>query len=62
MKQVIIHSHPYFDLQFSLADAPDRIQQSRVAGEDTPGDLRPGDQVTLHFVMGMVVKVEKADP
>ena len=61
VKQVIIHGHPYFDLQFSLAEAPDRVQQSRVAGEDTPRDLQPGDRVILHFVMGMVVKVEKVE-
>jgi hypothetical protein len=40
-------------------DPEQELRHSRVGNEAMPRDLSPGDQVTMHYLMGMVTQITK---
>lgn len=59
VRLVDIHGDRYVDLHVALDDtAPGQAPQTgRVPASDCPGSLRPGDRVSVRFVMGVMTKV-----
>lgn len=59
VRPVDIHGDRYVDLHVALDDAePGKAPQTgRVPVSDCPADLRPGDRVSVRFVMGVMTKV-----
>lgn len=52
-----IHGQKYYDILYELEGG--ELGKARVGPEVIYSDPRVGDRVVLHFVMGMVIKVEK---
>ncbi len=58
---VSIHGQPYYDLYYQLSgDQEDQPRVARIGTESVYPDPKPGDRVRLHFVMNVVVRVERA--
>jgi len=59
VRTVDIHGDRYVDLTVSLdgAGSGDAPSVGRVPASECPPDLRPGDRVTVRFVMGVMTKV-----
>lgn len=62
VRPLAIHGSPYCDVYFQLADQPEgQIISGRIGTESIYLDARFGDRVTLHFVMNLLVRVERAE-
>jgi len=59
VRPVDIHGDRYVDLTVALdgAGPGDAPNTGRVPASECPPDLRPGDRVTVRFVMGVMTKV-----
>jgi hypothetical protein len=59
LRPVDIHGDRYVDVHVALDDAePGRAPQTgRVSASECPADLKPGDRVTVRFVMGVMTRV-----
>jgi hypothetical protein len=53
-----IHGQKYYDILYELEGG--ERGKARLGPEVIYADPKSGDRVVLHFVMGMVTKVEKA--
>lgn len=65
VQPVSIHGQISLDVYFVNPDEPDgQVSLARIGPEATPGHLEPGDLVVLHYMLGVVTKIEKpaADP
>lgn len=57
-----ISIHGQISLDVFWTDPEDleaEIRHARVGGEDAPRDLAPGDRITLHYLMGMVTRIDR---
>jgi len=62
VRPVAIHGSPYYDVLFQLAGhAEAHIGSGRIGTESIYANARSGDVVKLHFVMNLLVRVERAD-
>ncbi len=62
VRPVAIHGSPYCDVYFQLAgQAEGQIGSGRIGTESIYANARSGDMVKLHFVMNLLVRVERAD-
>ncbi len=52
-----IHGQKYYDILYELEGR--ELGKARLGPEVIYADPKVGDRVMLHFVMGMVIKVEK---
>lgn len=57
---VSIHGDRYVDLEIALDDSPERPVTGRVPASECPADLAAGERIAARFVMGVVVRVERA--
>ena len=55
---VLIHGAKFYDLTFALDASPTRARKSRLGAESVYENPMPGDEVTLHMVLGQVTQVE----
>ncbi len=61
LRPLAIHGSPFYDVYFQLADRPTgQIASGRIGTESMYPEAKPGDRVKLHFVMNVLVRVEKA--
>lgn len=58
-RPIDVHGDRYVDLHVALDEAePGKAPKTgRLSASDCPADLRPGDRVTVRFVMGVMTKV-----
>lgn len=62
VQPVSIHGQISLDVYFVEADNPDgQVSLARVGEESVPRGLEAGDWVTLHYVLGVVTQITKAD-
>ena len=62
IQPVSIHGQISLDVYFTLPDDPDgAVAVARVGNESVPRDLEPGDQVDLHYLLGVVTAVTKRE-
>ena len=55
-----IHGQVSLDIWWMDPEDPEQeLRHARVGDEAVPRDLAAGDKVTLHYLMGMVTKVER---
>ena len=55
-----IHGQVSLDIWWMDPEDPEQeLRHSRVGDEAVPRDLAAGDKVTLHYLMGMVTKVDR---
>jgi hypothetical protein len=54
-----LHGERYYHLFYSLAESPEQVAEARVAHDAIHAPPQPGDAVRIHFMMGVVMKVEK---
>ena len=60
LQPVSIHGQVSIDVFWMDPDDPEQeLRHARVGDEAAPRDLAVGDRVTLHYVMGMVVKITR---
>ncbi|MBI2845521.1 MAG: hypothetical protein HYX86_03135 [Chloroflexi bacterium] len=59
VRQVEIHGQRYFDMAISPQAQPEQVLEARLGPESAYPDPQPGDRVRVHFMMRMVVRVEK---
>jgi hypothetical protein len=60
IQPVSIHGQVSLDIYFRDPDDPDgQPSRARVGQESVPRSLEPGDQVELHYVVGVVTHVTK---
>ena len=62
IQPVSIHGQLSLDVYFVDADEPNgQTSLARLGQESVPRALEPGDWVTLHYVLGVVTHITKAD-
>ena len=54
-----IHGQTWFRLYFSLADDPETIHQAQLPADAVDQGLKPGDPVTITYLLKTVMKVER---
>lgn len=60
IQPISIHGQVSLDVSFIDPEAVDEeIRHARVGDETVPRDMAPGDTVTLHYVLGSVIKITK---
>jgi hypothetical protein len=59
VQPVSIHGQVSLDVSWVDPDSPEDVRHSRVGSESVPRHMEVGDQVTLHFLMGMVTEITK---
>jgi hypothetical protein len=60
VQPVSIHGQLSLDVYFVDPDEPDgQVSLARIGPEATPRNLEAGDRVTLHYLLGVVTKIEK---
>ena len=60
IQPISIHGQISLDVFWSDPEDPEsEIRHARVGNESAPRDLAPGDQVTLHYLMGSVTEITK---
>ncbi len=61
IQPISIHGQVSLDILWTDPDDPEEeLRHARVGDEAVPKNLAPGDQVVLHYLMGMVTQVTKA--
>jgi hypothetical protein len=60
VQRYLIHGTPYFRAYFSLPDAPDEIQQCQLPFDAFDETLKPGDAITITFLLKTVMRIERA--
>jgi len=61
VQQVDIHGARFWDIAYHLDAAPGETRQGRIGLESAYDAPAPGDKVTLHQVLGVLTKIEKAE-
>lgn len=60
VQPVSIHGQISLDVYFVDPDEPDgQVSLARIGPEATPRSLEAGDRVTLHYLLGVVTRIEK---
>ena len=55
-----IHGQVSLDIFWQDPEDPEQeIRHARVGDDAVPRDMQPGDNVTLHYLMGMVTRITK---
>jgi hypothetical protein len=55
-----IHGQVSLDVFWMDPEDPEsEIRHARVGSESAPGNLAPGDRITLHYLMGTVTHIER---
>ncbi|NWG20379.1 MAG: hypothetical protein HXY39_08605 [Chloroflexi bacterium] len=54
---VDIHGTRFYDLTFSLTDAPEQIQRARIGIEDAYPDPAAGDMISVSYLMNVVIGI-----
>jgi hypothetical protein len=62
VRPLAIHGSPYCDVYFQLAGQSEgQIASGRIGTESIYPDAKSGDRVKLHFVMNLLVRVERGE-
>lgn len=61
VRQVDIHDSRFWDIAYSLENAPAQMQRGRIGTESAYSNPTPGDKVILHQVLGVLTKIEKIE-
>lgn len=60
IQPISIHGQVSLDVFWMDPDDPDQeLRHARVGDESVPRGMAPGDRVTLHYLMGAVIKITK---
>ena len=60
IQPISIHGQMSLDVFWVDPEDPEgEIRHARVGTESAPRDLEAGDEVTLHYLMGMVTEIRK---
>jgi len=60
IQPISIHGQVSLDILWTDPEDPEEeIRHARVGDEAVPKDLQPGDEVVLHYLMGMVTEIER---
>jgi len=60
VQPISIHGQVSLDILWTDPDDPEEeIRHARVGDDAVPRDLQPGDEVVLHYLMGMVTEVKR---
>ena len=59
IQPVSVHGQVSLEVSWVDPDSPEDVRHSRIGPEAVPRNLEVGDQVTLHFLMGMVSEITK---
>ncbi len=60
IQKISVHGQLSLDVFWMDPEDPEpELRHSRVGDEAVPKDLSANDKVTLHYLMGMVVKITK---
>jgi hypothetical protein len=60
IQPVSIHGQISLDVYFTDPADPDgQVSLARLGPEAMPKDLEPGDEVEMHYLLGVVTKIER---
>ena len=60
MQPISIHGQISLDVFWMDPEDPEQeLRHARIGDESVPRDLAAGDKVTLHYLMGVVIKITK---
>jgi hypothetical protein len=59
LRLVDIHGTRYYDIAFAHDDAPDAVRTARIGVEDAYDEPRPGDKVSVSYVMNVVTGIAR---
>jgi hypothetical protein len=60
IQPIAIHGQVSLDVFWVDPDDPEQeLRHARVGDESVPKSLSAGDRVTLHYLMGMVIKITR---
>ena len=60
IQPISIHGQVSLDVWWTDPEDPEQeLRHSRVGDEAVPRNMTAGDKVTLHYLMGMVTKIER---
>ena len=62
LRPLAIHGSPFYDVYFQLAGWPEgQLGSGRIGTESIYADAKSGDRVKLHFLLNVLVRVERAE-
>ena len=62
LRPLAIHGSPFYDVYFQVAGRPEGQHGSgRIGTESIYADAKSGDRVKLHFLLNVLVRVERAE-
>ena len=59
LRGYLIHAEPYVVVYYSSNSDPQRIDQAQLSADALPADLRVGESVVVHIVMGVVAGITR---
>lgn len=60
VQPISIHGQLSLDVSWMDPDDPEpELRHARVGNESVPGDLSEGDTVTMHYLMGQIIKITR---
>ena len=63
VQPVSIHGQISLDVYYmDPDDSPGQVRIARIGPESAPRDIEAGDEVTLHYMLGVVTSIERASP
>jgi hypothetical protein len=63
VQPVSIHGQISLDVYFvDPSDSQGQVSVARIGPESAPRDIEAGDQVTLHYMLGVVTSIERSAP
>lgn len=54
-----IHGTRFYDIMFSHTDTPDQPRRARIGVEDAYADPRPGDTISVAYLMNVVTGITR---
>ncbi|MGI8475222.1 MAG: hypothetical protein ACR2OO_02440 [Thermomicrobiales bacterium] len=57
-----IHGSPYLRAYFSHADDPETIHRAQLPAEAVADGLRPGDAITITYLLRTVMRIDRPAP
>ena len=59
VRNVDIHGTRFYDLEYAHDDTPAAVQVARVGVESTYDDPRPGDKISVSYLMNVVTGIAR---
>lgn len=59
IQRIDIHGTRFYDIIFAHTDTPDQMRRARIGADDAYPDPRPGDEISVAYVMNVVTGIAR---